>query len=152
MQQIPFSLKAIPVSFFSRKDSTPTTAPSIERQERGRNARTSGYDAEAAAIEFLQNSGVQIVARNVRCKGGEIDLVAKDKGTLIFVEVRLRQNTRFGGAAESVTPSKQRRIALAARYFLCRNPSMAALPCRFDCVLMDAPGNFDWLRDAFRLD
>ena len=140
------------MSFFSRQDSTPLAAPLPERQERGRAARTSGYDAEAAAAEFLQAQGVSILGRNVRCKGGEIDLVGKDQGTLVFIEVRLRKSARFGGAAESVTVTKQRRITLAARYFLFRNPAMAELPCRFDCVLMNAPGNFDWLRDAFRLD
>ena len=140
------------MSFFSRKDSTPPATSLPERQERGRTARVSGYDAEAAAAIFLQKQGVRILARNVRCKGGEIDLVGKDERTLIFIEVRLRKNTRFGGAAESVTITKQRRITLAARFFLFRNPAMAELPCRFDCVLMNAPDNFDWLRDAFRLD
>lgn len=140
------------MSSFSTKDNTPSTAPKAGRQERGRTARTSGYDAEAAAVEFLHTKGVRIIARNVRSKGGEIDIVGTDRNTLIFVEVRLRRHKDFGSAADSVTLTKQRRIANAARFFLLRHPALANKPCRFDCVLMDAPGNFDWLRDAFRLD
>lgn len=137
---------------FSTKDNTPASAPAAARQERGRSARTSGYDAEGAAAEFLQSKGIRIIARNVRSKGGEIDIVGIERETLLFVEVRMRQHKDFGSAAESVTLTKQRRIAHAARYFLLRHPTLADKPCRFDCVLMDAPGNFDWLRDAFRLD
>lgn len=140
------------MSSFSTKDNTPFPAPAAARQERGRIARTSGYDAEGAAVEFLHARGVRIIARNVRSKGGEIDIVGTDRDTLIFVEVRLRQHKSFGSAADSVTVTKQRRIANAARYFLLRHPALADKPCRFDCVLMDAPGNFEWLRDAFRLD
>lgn len=140
------------MSFFSPKDSTPHSLPALARQERGRASRVSGYDAESAAADFLQTQGVRIIARNFRSKGGEIDIVGIDKDTLIFVEVRLRKNTKFGGAAESVTFAKQHRIANAARFFLLRQPSLADKPCRFDCVLMDAPGHFNWLQDAFRLD
>ena len=140
------------MSIFPPKDSTPPRPGGAARQERGRAARESGYDAENAAVDFLQSKGVRIVARNVRCKSGEIDIVGNDHGTLVFVEVRLRKNKGFGGAAESVTQTKQRRIANAARFFLLRQPALADKPCRFDCVLMDALGNFEWLRDAFRLD
>lgn len=140
------------MSSFSAKDSTPFRAPTAVRQERGRAARSSGYDAEGAAAQFLHGKGVRIIARNVRSKGGEIDIVGADRDTLIFVEVRLRRHKDFGSAADSITATKQRRIANAARYFLLRHPALADKPCRFDCVLMDAPGKFDWLRDAFRLD
>ena len=134
----------------SPEDSTPPAA--LERQARGRAARNAGYEAEGAAAETLQAQGVRILERNFRCKTGEIDIIGLDKETLIFVEVRLRKNQQFGGALESITPSKQQRIANAARYYLMRHPKLADKPCRFDCVLMSSSQACDWLRDAFRLD
>lgn len=122
------------------------------RRTKGRAARESGYDAEGAAANYLMGQGVQIIARNFRSKGGELDLVALDDDTLAFVEVRLRSHGCFGGAEESITPAKQRKIIRTAQLFLAKNPAHANKPCRFDCVLMNAPGNFQWVRDAFRLD
>ena len=69
-----------------------------------------GAAAEALAAEFLQARGLTIVARNYRCRGGEIDLIASDGETLIFVEVRLRSDAAFGGAAESITTAKKKRL------------------------------------------
>jgi putative endonuclease len=65
--------------------------------------------------------------------------------------VRLRTNNRFGGAAASVTSTKQQRVALAAQLYLQRQPRLAELPCRFDCVLVDGEGTIEWMKDAFRL-
>ena len=65
--------------------------------------------------ELLQRAGLRILARNWRCRHGEIDLVAEEGGTLVFAEVRLRRNPRFGGAAESVTAHKPTRLLPAAR-------------------------------------
>ena len=124
--------------------------PSAEKAARGRAARDSGYAAEEAAAKLLEARGARIVARNVRCKGGEVDLVVDDGGTLAFVEVRLRKDDRFGGAAASVTATKQRRVLLAAQFFLQRQPRLADRPCRFDCVLADGAGAMEWLKDAFR--
>ncbi|RYY72507.1 MAG: YraN family protein, partial [Comamonadaceae bacterium] len=79
--------------------------------------------------------------------GGEIDLVMRDRdGTLVFVEVRQRGSTDYGGAAASVGAIKQRRIVFAARHFLLRLDRMP--PCRFDVVSIDATG-VQWLRAAF---
>jgi putative endonuclease len=114
------------------KDSTPPAA----KAARGRAARASGYAAEAEAAALLERKGARIVARNVRCRGGEVDLVIDDGGTLAFVEVRLRKDARFGGAAASVTATKQHRVVLAAQFFLQRQPRLAESPCRFDCVLV----------------
>ena len=75
-----------------------------------------GAAAEALAAEYLSARGLAIVARNYRCRGGEIDLIARDGDTLVFVEVRLRSSTAFGGAAAGITAAKRRRIALAARH------------------------------------
>ena len=106
-----------------------------------------GNEAEARAADYLARRGLKILARNYRCRGGEIDLVCRDGATLVFVEVRLRTHGGFGAAAESITTAKQRRIALAARHYLAGKPLPA---CRFDAVLLDG-ANIDWIRDAFQI-
>ncbi|MFT3734024.1 MAG: YraN family protein [Rhodocyclaceae bacterium] len=113
---------------------------------------TSGGRAESLAAGYLQSQGVRIIARNVRCKGGEIDLIGEHAGTLVFFEVRLRSNLRFGGAAASITPTKQRRIALAARVWLQGDGrSYRQRPMRFDALLLDSldTASIEWIRGAF---
>lgn len=112
-----------------------------------------GRLAEDLAARFLERKGLKIVARNYRCRGGEIDLVCRDGKALVFVEVRLRRNAAFGGAAASVTSTKQRRIILAAQHFLTTN-ALTESDCRFDCILMNGVSGdrLEWLRDAFTLD
>ncbi|HTP47327.1 MAG TPA: YraN family protein [Casimicrobiaceae bacterium] len=107
----------------------------------------SGAAAEALAASFLQARGLEIVARNYRCRGGEIDLVARDGSTLVFVEVRLRRGSAFGGAAASITAAKRRRLTHAARHYLGRLGREP--PCRFDAILLDnlASARIEWLRD-----
>ncbi len=114
---------------------------------------SAGRQAEDLAARFLEKKKLRIIARNYRCRGGEIDLVCRDGKVLVFVEVRLRQNTAFGGAAASVTAIKQRRIILAAQHFLMTN-ALTNDDCRFDCILMNGTSGNDveWLRDAFSLD
>ena len=106
---------------------------------------TDGARAEEQAARFLAGRGLKILARNYRCRGGEIDRVCRDGATLVFVEVRLRTNRDFGGAAASITPAKQRRIVLAASHYLAGKPLPA---CRFDAVLLDGT-RIDWIRNAF---
>jgi putative endonuclease len=112
-------------------------------------ARTVGRAAEDLAARFLERHGLAIVARNYRCRAGEIDLVARDGDTLAFVEVRLRGTAAFGGAAASVDAAKQRRILRAARHYLAGRSDQ---PCRCDVVLLDAldTARVEWIRDAFR--
>ena len=109
-----------------------------------------GKRAEDLAARFLEQHGCTVVARNFRCRGGEIDLVCHDGKSLLFVEVRLRRNAHYGGAGASITAAKQRRIILAARHYLAAHASADA-DCRFDCVLLG--GNdanaIEWERDAF---
>lgn len=110
---------------------------------------TAGAAAEALAARFLAQRGLTIVERNWRRRCGELDLVARDGDTLVFVEVRLRRAGDFGGAAASITAAKQARIVAAAGLYLARLPRTP--PCRFDAVLLDAldPARIEWLRDAF---
>ena len=107
----------------------------------------AGEKAEALAAEFLAAQGITILERNFRRRCGELDLVARDRDTLVFVEVRLRTRGDFGGAAASITAKKRARMAAAAGLYLARLPRTP--PCRFDAVLLDAidPARIEWLKD-----
>ena len=108
--------------------------------------REAGIAAEHLACAFLERQGMAVVARNYRCRLGEIDIVARDGETLVFVEVRLRSRSRFGGAAESIDAPKQRRLVAAARHFLMR--AGGDRTTRFDAVLLDGldERRIDWRR------
>ena len=110
---------------------------------------SEGQDAELIALQFLTNRGLKPITQNYRCKAGEIDLIMRDDKTLVFVEVRLRKNANFGGAAGSITEQKRQRIIRAAEHFLL-NLSKTP-PCRFDAILMNglSMDRVDWVRDAF---
>lgn len=107
-----------------------------------------GAAAEELAARHLLTHGLRILERNFRVRGGEIDLIAQDGKSLVFVEVRLRSRADFGGAAASITTRKQQRIILAARHYL---QAHGEQPCRFDCVLLDAldAKAVEWLKGAF---
>ncbi len=112
-----------------------------------------GAAVETAALAHLQQAGLHLLARNVRYKGGELDLVMRDGNTTVFVEVRYRATVQFGGGAASVDLRKRRKLVLAAQLYLQLHPALARLPCRFDVV--DASGEpvrLNWLRGAFRLE
>jgi putative endonuclease len=116
--------------------------------------RSIGQRGEDVAARHLELHGLTLLERNYRCRGGEIDLVMLDGGTLVLVEVRLRSSGQFGGAAASVGPRKQRRFALAARHLMLTRPDLRALPVRFDVVALDGAGGsarIEWIRDAFRI-
>jgi len=108
----------------------------------------AGRAAEDLAARFLDARGLRVVARNFRTRRGEIDLVARDGATLVFVEVRFRRSASHGGAAESITPAKQARLIAAAQVYLLRQRGDP--PCRFDAILLDAldPARIDWRRDV----
>jgi len=109
--------------------------------------QATGRDAESRAEAELARRGLHPVARNYRCRGGEIDLVMRDGACLVFVEVRYRSRDDFGGALASIDRRKQRRLILAAQHYLAR--SGWGGPCRFDVVGLDAGHNTHWIRDAF---
>ena len=113
---------------------------------------TSGAAAETQAVRFLIGKGLAILDRNVRCRLGEIDIVARDGACVVFVEVRLRASERFGGAMASVDAHKQRKLAATARWYLARHPKLANEPCRFDVIAVRAHAELNWVRDAFRVD
>jgi putative endonuclease len=114
----------------------------------------AGDAAEAAACAKLEAAGCRILGRNVRYREGEIDIVADDRGTLVFVEVRMRRSDRFGGADGSVDVFKRRRLVRAAQHFLLQHGAAGSRmpPCRFDVITADGDGIRDWIRDAFTAD
>lgn len=115
-------------------------------------AQAQGRIAEDLAADHLRRHGIRILERNVLCRGGEVDLIGLDRDTVVFIEVRLRSNARFGGAAASITQSKQRRVILAARWWLAgRGRHHANRPCRFDAIVFDAPdaAHMQWITAAF---
>jgi putative endonuclease len=125
----------------------PKLSPSI-------TTKRIGDAGEDAALSYLQKQGLQLVVRNFATPGrggGEVDLIMRDAdGTLVFVEVRKRKSGSHGGAAGSVSFTKQRRIVFAARHYISR---LARLPpCRFDVVSLEGTGpeqRIEWLRAAF---
>ncbi|HRF72164.1 MAG TPA: YraN family protein [Accumulibacter sp.] len=125
----------------SDKDSTTAS---------GGHSASPGALAEGLAARFLERHALTIVARNYRCRGGEVDLICTDQRVLVFVEVRLRRSASHGGAAASITTAKQARIALAAQHYLASHPGRES-DCRFDCILLDALSDtaIEWIRDAF---
>ncbi|MFP4261764.1 MAG: YraN family protein [Halomonas sp.] len=115
-----------------------------------RDARARGEAIERHVEAWLVARGLTVVAANQHAKGGELDLVMRDGETLVFVEVRHRADTRHGHPLETVTPTKQRRLVRAARFYLQRNG--LSCPCRFDVVaVVGLPPELDiqWLANAF---
>lgn len=116
----------------------------------------AGRRSEQRALHYLLRRGAQLLARNYRCRQGEIDLIVQDGDATVFVEVRYRNSRRFGGPKASITHAKRQRIIKAAKHYLAANPAAADGACRFDVVSMEqgAHGNtcIEWLQDAFRAE
>lgn len=117
--------------------------------------KAAGHAAEDAALAHLRTQGLKLIARNYRCRAGEIDLVMMDGATLALIEVRFRSGNGFGGAAASVTPAKQKRLILAAKHLLVTRAELRRYPARFDVVAIGsvAPGadGIEWIKAAFTL-
>jgi putative endonuclease len=113
----------------------------------------AGQRAEDAVLGFLERQGLRLLARNYRCRQGEIDLVMRDGAVLAFVEVRYRADERFGGALASVNSGKRKRIIAAARHYLASQRVDSLV--RFDVAgVSPSSGKLDvqWIKDAFRVD
>ena len=105
----------------------------------------TGDEGEEQALAYLQKAGLGLVLRSFLCKGGEIDLIMQDRASLVFVEVRKRASSQFGGALASVTPAKQRRMVHAAQVYLQTQKTIPA--CRFDVIAID-DGKITWLKNV----
>jgi putative endonuclease len=117
------------------------------------STQESGAAAEALARRHLEQQGLRLLAQNWRCKRGELDLVMLDAGTVVFVEVRYRRHSAWGGAAESVDARKREKLSRAAQHFLQQESRWAKYPCRFDVIAITAdsqiPAQLDWIQNAF---
>lgn len=114
--------------------------------------RRTGDAFEERARVHLEDAGLRLLARNFHTRYGELDLVMRDRRTLVFVEVRYRRGRGFGGAGASVDASKRQRLVRAAEGFLAAHPQLSSLPCRFDVVAFDGPEaavQLVWTRNAF---
>jgi putative endonuclease len=112
-----------------------------------------GRSAELRAEQYLAAQGLVVIARNFRCRAGELDLVCRDGRVLAVVEVRARSRAGFGGALGSITARKRRRMMRATGYFLLVAGVGRGLPVRFDVVALDGPAadaTLTWVKDAFR--
>jgi putative endonuclease len=106
----------------------------------GQERRRLGQRGEAAAEAFLQMRGYRIIARNYRCPLGELDLVAQEQGSVVFIEVKTRRGARAGSGGEAISACKRRRMTRLARYFLAAH-GLEGVPCRFDVVTLSVrPG------------
>ncbi|HZX52461.1 YraN family protein [Pseudomonas sp. XK-1] len=117
------------------------------------NPQQSGQAAEALARQFLEQRGLRLLAQNWRCRLGELDLVMLDSDTVVFVEVRYRRYSAWGGAAESVDARKREKLSRAAQHFLQQESRWAKHPCRFDVIAITAdspaPAPLNWIQNAF---
>lgn len=111
-------------------------------------SRTLGDAAEERAVSFLKAKGYAVVERNFRAKVGELDIVARDGETVVFVEVRSRGRTSFASAAETIGRDKRRKLLLAAKLYA--QARGLDCPMRFD-VLAEGPDGFEHFEDAFGL-
>ncbi|HEU4936692.1 MAG TPA: YraN family protein [Vicinamibacterales bacterium] len=99
-----------------------------------------GKLGEDLAVDELERRGYAVLARRYRTRHGEIDVVARDGETIVFVEVKAKESAEFGTAAEAVTVRKQRRVVSMAVDYLARN-RLTSSPCRFDVVAIDGVGD-----------
>ena len=113
-----------------------------------------GLRGEEIAREFLEKSGYRIVTRNYRCKLGEIDIIARDGETLVFIEVKTRTDSAFGSPAAAVTLKKQRQIGKAAQWYLAEQ-DLFGTPARFDVIAIvkgkSGRHQVELIADAFEL-
>ena len=117
------------------------------------NKRKKGQEAEALACNYLMQKGLKLIEQNYYCRGGEIDLIMEDKGSVVFIEVRMRNNPNFGSGAESVDWRKQRKLTMAAMHFLQHHPKLAQQPARFDVIAINRQQNntdIQWIENAFQ--
>ncbi|NVN98904.1 MAG: YraN family protein [Geobacteraceae bacterium] len=120
----------------------------------GHQNASLGSRGEELAASFLERSGIKIIERNFRCKGGEVDIVAKDGNTIVFVEVKSRKSLAYGVPQEAVTPFKQRQISKAALTWLAKHKKTDS-PARFDVIAILLDGSYshkiEHIKNAFDL-
>jgi len=110
--------------------------------------KRQGNKAEDLACQYLLKNGLTLITKNFSTRAGEVDLIMNDSNTLVFVEVRFRKNTDYGGAAASVTPKKQQRIIKAALAYHQQHSSQSSM--RFDVITVEGDNmDINWIKSAF---
>jgi putative endonuclease len=112
-----------------------------------------GSKGEDLAVRFLKKKGFKIIERNFHCPAGEIDLVAREGDTLVFVEIKARSSSDFGLPQDAVDRFKQQKIIQAARTYLAQHRLSEEIPARFDVVaihLLSTEPSIELIRDAFQ--
>ena len=117
------------------------------------NRRGTGTYYERMAADYLMENGIEIIARNYRCRYGEIDLIGRRKDSagqvsLIFFEVKFRMSGDFGYAAQAVTAAKQRKICRVSDHYRMMNETPDDIQISYDVVAVDG-GRITWIRNAF---
>lgn len=117
------------------------------------HTRARGELIEQAACAYLRRAGLNLLSQNWHCRYGELDLVMRERDTVVFIEVRYRRDNRFGGALASIDQRKQLKLINSAQAWLQANAKWSHLACRFDTISASGPEHqpqLEWLRDAFR--
>jgi len=115
-------------------------------------SQSRGQQAEYLAERYLKRQGLLLIERNYQTKGGEIDLIMRDKSVLVFVEVRYKSSSDWASPVESITLNKQQKIIKAAKQYLQQHDKHGKQSCRFDVVAMAGELNdpqIEWLPHAF---
>lgn len=112
------------------------------------NKRETGSVHEKRVAAFLEKNGFQILAMNYRCRTGEIDIVARDKEYLVFVEVKYRSTDRTGYALEAIDKRKAIQVRRTAAVYLYEHHYPEDTPCRFDAAGVDG-GRITYIENAF---
>jgi putative endonuclease len=113
-----------------------------------------GNQGEQLAVQFLQNRHIKILKQNFRTRFGEIDIIAKDKETICFVEVKTRSNQEYGEGVEAISKSKKKKIAHVAIHYLSQN-NLEESPVRFDVISIELKGHthkINFFQDAFEVE
>ena len=119
-----------------------------KNKRRAFDNKEKGADTEQFACDYLQAKGLQLIQRNFFSRYGEIDIIMREGDTLIFIEVRYRNNNTFGGAAASVTPAKQQRIIKTALAYQQKNAPHDGM--RFDVLAVEGDrSKVEWVQNAF---
>ncbi|HEY1057136.1 MAG TPA: YraN family protein [Limnobacter sp.] len=140
-----------PLSRIPWAPAKPATSPASIPSARQQHIRRSGQEAEARALAFLQQQGLVPIARNYRCKCGELDLLMADGDTAVVVEVRKRRSTSHGHPLETIDPFKRQRISLCAQLWWIRQGQRQYKHLRFDVVSILNEAQPQWIRNAWLL-
>ncbi|WP_369434329.1 YraN family protein [Psychromonas sp. MME1] len=111
-------------------------------------SNSQGVKSEKQALNYLLSQGLTLVCQNYYCRMGEVDLIMQDQDTLVFIEVRYRKNSDFGGALASITTAKQKKLIKTAKHYLAQ---LEYEPyCRFDAIAIEQHSNtLEWIQNAF---